>query len=693
MIMISLGLWSVLAAAAEQPVALVPTTAQANDLTLTKADDGSWEIQTTGADPYLFCDLAGPIDAASQHVLSFEYFCLTGTDGFQAFFLPPLSEGNSLKSKGLGVSEVFTSYTLDLAEAGSWGGPVERVRLDFGNRPDRTIRLRDLVLRPPSGRELELAAARSAKQQAEAELDRRLEQYLEADYPCRVTRVAVDAEQVRITAGLGDRPAPGVRLAEAPIDQDVTALGEPSFTAPATAEASWTLPRYRPEPGGVHDRLLSRWILIDAAGQPLSHARYADDDAVTPRADLPLPHPKSRKGIGGFGVSRFEGGRDADLLGIGYVTVNIMLSYLRPAGRDNTIAFDYCGRTFYADRKMVEGWDATMRFCAERGIVVSAIVLIPKADGFSQPLGDIFMHPDCDPSAIFSMANVSDHDGLLYYAAALNFLAERWSRPDGPYGRVHHWIVHNEVDAGWVWTNCGPKTLRLYMDLYHRSMRVAHLIARQYDAHAKSFISLTHHWTWAYDPRFFGSKEVLETLADDSRAEGDFDWGIAFHPYPESLRNPRCWEDKRVDYTFDTQLITFKNLEVLEAWVERRDMRYRGERIRTVHLSEQGPNSPDYSEASLRDQAACMAYAWKKLEPLQAIEAFQYHNWIDNRHEGGLRIGLRKFPDDEFKGEAKPVWSVYQQLDTPEEDAACAFALDVVGIKSWDEVRYTEPIR
>lgn len=682
-----LGFWTALAA--DEAVPLLPTTAQAHDLTITQADDGSWEIQTTGADPYLFCDLAAAVDPRVHHIVSFDYFCLTGTDGFQAFFIPPLSEGNSRKGPGLGVSETFTRYALDLAEAGSWGGKVERLRLDFGNQAGRTLRLRNLVLRAPTAREQELAAAREAKREAEAQHDLRLRQYLAAAFPARITRVAVTADQVVIETDVGE--VNGAELAEVTLAQDVTALDQPVFTVPAAAKV--TVPRFRPEPGGVADRLLSRWVLRRADGTLLSAARYADDDAVTARAELPLPQPRSRKGLGGFGAERFEHGADADQLGIGYVTVNILLSFMRPGPSEKTIEFEYGGRRYYADRGMIEGWDRTMRFCDERGIVVSAIVLIPKANGFPKPLGDIFMHPDCDPSAIFTMPNLTTAEGVRYYAAALDFLAERWSRPDRAYGRVHHWIMHNEVDAGWVWTNAGPKTLPLYLDLYHRSMRAAHLIARQYDARAKAFISLTHHWTWAYDPRFYGSKEVQEMLAGYSAREGDFDWGIAYHPYPESLRNPRCWEDKKVDFTFDTPLITFKNLEVLAAWVERPAMKYRGARRRTVHLTEQGPNSPDYSEASLRDQAACMAYAWQKLKHLDAIEAFQYHNWLDNRHEGGLRIGLRKFPDDEFKGEAKPVWHVYQKLDTPDEVQACAFALEVIGAQGWDEVRYTGEIR
>jgi Family of unknown function (DUF5722) len=120
---------------------------------------------------------------------------------------------------------------------------------------------------------------------------------------------------------------------------------------------------------------------------------------------------------------------------------------------------------------------------------------------------------------------------------------------------------------------------------------------------------------------------------------------------------------------------------------------FRG-KVRPVHLSENGFNSKDYSAKELADQAAGMALAWKKMAKLSSIESWQYHNWIDNRHEGGLKIGLRKFPDepgDPFG--KKPIWHLYQALGTPDEDKAAAPYLPVIGVTSWDQVLHTVPIR
>jgi hypothetical protein len=133
---------------------------------------------------------------------------------------------------------------------------------------------------------------------------------------------------------------------------------------------------------------------------------------------------------------------------------------------------------------------------------------------------------------------------------------------------------------------------------------------------------------------------------------------------------------------------------VLDAWVRQPSTLYLGKYQRTIHLTEQGLNSPDYGTTSLRDQAAGLAYAWNKLKLLNSIEVFHYHNWVDNPGEGGLRIGLRRFPDDKEQPLGKkPIWDVYSALDTGGEDEAISFAKSVVGVTNWADVHYRGQIK
>ena len=517
----------------------------------------------------------------------------------------------------------------------------------------------------------------------------RLADYLRGRFPCGILRVEATDDQIIVELDTG-REKGELFLCEVPIFESVTELKPSLELVPLNGRRGRVrleAPRRRPVGQGFHDRLFSRWVIARKSGASLeaaSHARYPD--AVKPRADLPEERPISKKGLGGFSAGRSPLS-DLDDLGIHSVTVNIVLDgLLRLSPGDGRLPFQFEGRTYFADQGQVAGLDKTMLEAARRHVIVSAIILVNRAAGIADhALAKALPHPDAIEGH-FAMPNVNDPEGWQDYAAGLDFLASRYGRADGRYGRIHHWIMHNEVDAGWEWTNAGHKSVLLFMDLYQKSMRTAYYVARQYDAHAKVFISLTHFWNWTPDKHFYLPKEMLDLLLDFSRAEGDFDWSIAQHPYPQSLAKPRVWEDEQVDFTFNTPLITFKNIEVLDAWVRQPRAFYHG-RPRVIHLTEQGLNSPDYSERSLQDQAAGMAYAWKKIERLNSIEAFDYHNWVDNRGEGGLRIGLRRFPDDRDDPLGKkPIWQVYQKLETPEEDQACEFAMPILNIHDWRQV-------
>ncbi len=682
-------------------LALQLTDANIHDATL-RADNGTYEIKTMGGDPYLFTSALPPGFDARRFMLSFEYFSTTGTDKFQVFVMPPLSEANSIGVAGLAHSEGWSSFAIDLQPVlDKIGGKVTGLRLDFGNEAGKTIQLRNLQLRPPTEQEIALAARRNARREQDKQLDSDLRAYLNRQFSSEVTRVTVGEAQIKIEGVIKPERVAGQAivpfLAEVPLYANITELKQFPFVAPLSADKQGrfllSVQRQRPTPNGAFDRLLSRWAIVKKAGdgyELLSHARYAD--AVQPRAALPEEKPRNKKGLGG--VSLGHPVSDFDDLGLSAVTVNVVLNgLLNTAASANRTSYQYGGRTWFVNNNVVEGFDKLFAETSKRRLVVSVIILIGQAG--NSPAGsysELIAHPDADPSGIFAMPDVSSEDGLQAYAAGLNFLAERYSRPDGKYGRIHHWIMHNEVNAGWVWTNAGEKTPGLYMDLYHKSMRAAQLIARQYDANAQAFISLEHHWL-SPNSRIYAGRELMDLLLDFSHAEGDFDWALAFHPYPQNLFEPRVWEDNEVKFSFDTPKITFKNLEVLDAWMKQPRAAFAG-RPRAVHLSEQGLNSRDYSEKSLQDQAAGMAYAWNKYKNLSTIEVFHYHNWVDNRGEGGLRIGLRRFPDDKDEPRGKkPIWFVYQALGTDKEEAATAFAKPIIGIQSWNEVPYRGAIK
>ncbi len=59
-------------------------------------------------------------------------------------------------------------------------------------------------------------------------------------------------------------------------------------------------------------------------------------------------------------------------------------------------------------------------------------------------------------------------------AATLEFLSERWSRPSQEHGRVVNWIVGNEVNSHWWWSNMGRVSMQDFAAEYAQAVRIVH---------------------------------------------------------------------------------------------------------------------------------------------------------------------------------------------------------------------------
>jgi len=512
----------------------------------------------------------------------------------------------------------------------------------------------------------------------------KIQTYLSAAMPSKIQAVDVTAEVVTISGQAKQMAS----LLEVPFHENGWGKLNPLHIHPITLDGQRNFRISLPRKIQGSDRVYRKWMLAvsDKQGwQPLTHAHYATSIFSANPADTDIK--PGRKGLGAMGLDRPIS--DLDALNISGVTVNIVLNALvRSQPEPNTTPFEFEGRTWHATNNEINRLDRILQETAKRSILVSAIILIGQPG--NSPPGSwhrMVSHPKADASAFFVMPNLHDADGASAFGAALYFLANRYS--SSKHGRIHHWIMHNEADQGWMWANAGVLTSLEYLDLYHKSLRMAHLVSRQFNPGAKAFISLTHHWTLAGGKHNHPSKKLLDHLLAFSQAEGDFDWAIAHHPYPQNLTKPRVWEDTQATFSRNTQKITFKNLEVLDDWVRDTGHQYLAKQNRTLHLTEQGFNSPDYSEKSLTDQAAGMAYGWNKVKRLPSITMVHYHNWVDNRHEFGLRIGLRKFPDE--PGDPlgkKPIWHFLKAADTLSEDEAAKPYLKWIGIQNWDQIMH-----
>lgn len=522
------------------------------------------------------------------------------------------------------------------------------------------------------------------------EMEMLIKDYLEATWTSAVSDVTVTADKVVVSghySGNGE-----FYVAEIPPYMDLLRLDEPlSAVRPDKAAFSFETERYVETEGGiVYDRLLSKWAVFEEGrdgGVLASDARYADS---VPAISSPEPVPlRGKKGLGGIFMNEYM--TDFDELSAGSATLNMFVTqftYLSPG--EGRIAHEYGGRTYWFDENFIRNnLDSVLEEAGRRDMCVAAILLVQnESAAMDKELARLLTDPGYTGGGTLIMPNMTSPESVNCFAAIVDFLVSRYTREDGRYGRVSHWIVLNEVDGASSWANMGVRPQYYCTDYYIKVLRLVNNILRQYDGNAETFASFTHSWTLA--ALDYPAKEMIETIDAMGKKEGDYRWALAVHSYPWDLLNPRCWECPYSTPSMDAQCVSFRNLEVLDKWIRMPEHRYGGTVKRSVWLSEAGLNSRSYSAADLEEQAAGTAYAWKKVEALEGIDAWQWHNWFDNMGDGtGAMLGLRKFRE-EYGGEAKPAWQVFKAAGTEDEDSCFGAYLEYLGLESWDEIMYDE---
>ena len=399
----------------------------------------------------------------------------------------------------------------------------------------------------------------------------------------------------------------------------------------------------------------------------------------------PYPTKPSAKGI------QVQMIPDALELGVHHAGLNLTLHGLLSPAQEagpGQLTVSAGGFTFVLNEKYVQSMDRQIRPLSDRGLVVTLILITYRSP--HERIRALTVHPQADPVKGTTMAaNTVTAEGRACYQALTEFIARRWSSADTAHGRVWGWVISNEVNSHHEWHQMGPVTVEQLATQYEDQVRLAWTSLRRHSAHARVYLSMEHHWNSQghADPlQACRGRTLLETFARRAKERGDFDWHLAFHPYPSNLRDPRTWLDK-VTFDDDSKKVTFKNLEVVARKLASPEFRFDG-KPRRLSLTEQGFDVTKRPDA-LAEQAAAYAYAWEKVARLDgAVDAFLYHRHVDHAMEGGLRFGLwSNKPGTTFEPDQKrPIWHLVKAADTPAWKAAAEPYLKTCGLKSWDEL-------
>jgi hypothetical protein len=389
------------------------------------------------------------------------------------------------------------------------------------------------------------------------------------------------------------------------------------------------------------------------------------------------------------------GNEDLKVLGIEHTLLNINLPALMvEEPLDDSIPFVSGGKNYWFDRAAVEDVDRVLQNAWQYGVAATAILLnAPRLfdSRGEEALLKKVIHPDFEwqnPNAFISAFSVADEEGCGYYRAFVEFLSDRYMRDDAAYGRLTGFIVSNEVNSQYIWGNAGDKTVEEYTKEYTKALYVTWEAAKRYWEHAQVFLSLDHCWGEAFDHKRPGGsyrgRDIVDLVNRYGKELGDFGWGIAYHPYPEDLRYPDFYNDRIPEFYFDTKLITFKNMEVLHAYLGQPEFLYRGER-RPIVLSEQGFNSRETAFSEMQG-AAAYVLAYEKMRKLPGILWMTHHAYMDNLKEFGLHLGIRERNADGTPGRKRPIYEAMRDMGTQREQERVAWAREFIGEALYEEL-------
>lgn len=646
--------------AAEVPLTFGPH----RDLTLRPQPDTVLDVTLKEGNPHFWTAIVpAAYDPAVQTVFALEYFSPSGLDTVMLRYRVADGSMAVVESQPAPLAETWQPLAFDLSQLDpppAAGHPEMRFHLAFNGKPGTAFQLRQMKLRPATPEEKRLTHQREQTQAARAADAEAILANLRATYPASIDTVHVGLREITL---IGKAPGPMRLIGIPPETPAHSASADTPFTAlqpDAQGQFKFILPRTTPT--HPRDLALWRWRLADDAGQWTSSARWPTAYGPAVARKLPRLTAPHAKGIGMPPIT--DPNHDIFNLGIRHATVNVVVhALIRDTPAPGWTPWEFEGRTYHLNEKALQNHDRTLRLLAKRDIIATAILLVGNG---RQPDGTphtTLTHPEAEARGIYSIPNLTAQDPAQLYRAALHLMAERWSREDGANGRFSNWILHNEIDQAATWTNMGAQPLARYLETYMRSARLMHHSTRLFDPHARVFISLTHHW--AKKSSGHGTyivRDILDLFAEMSRTEGDFEWGVAYHPYPRDLRNPDTWNDTDLNDDFDTPYITPKNIAVLPAYLDQPRFHFQG-KPRGILLSEQGFHTPTLSLEDQRRQVAGLIYMFRKLKDLKTIEAYHLHRYQDMPvQEGNLRLGIIT-----ETGEHKLGWRAYQAIGTPQE--------------------------
>lgn len=409
---------------------------------------------------------------------------------------------------------------------------------------------------------------------------------------------------------------------------------------------------------------------------PIADGKYIDNPDLLAMNRSPYPDIPSIKGLlidpATIGTEKLTD------LGLSQAIYNIPLSQIIGESTNPdlpTIEFEYDDEIFHFNTDVILAYDGLFKYLESNQIYTTAIILNDWNEANPE-----LIHPlsrEKTKKSLYYAFNTEEKEGVRLMEATALFLAERYSNSE--HGMVYNWVIANEINQHTVWNYMNTTDLDLYCDSFERAFRIFYNAIKSCHASAGVYYSIDHDWNDNGDDnsKWFNGKELVTIFNEKARKYGNYDWGLAIHPYPNPLTRVNYWSENN-DMTPDAEVLTLMNLSSLTKLLEQDEFRTNAGEVRSVTVTELGFTS--YAGEKL--QAAAFAYCYYILEANPYIDAFMLNRQTDAWEEmqAGLAFGLYN-PDltDKYALE------VFKNVDTDERKQYEDIVLNILGAESMEE--------
>lgn len=417
-------------------------------------------------------------------------------------------------------------------------------------------------------------------------------------------------------------------------------------------------------------------LLLDGKYVPISTSICISNPEMLADDSVNIPQPESKKGLL-LDPQMLDTPLLTDL-DVKYAIYNIPLSHIlgETSNADlPTITYEYKGKEYKFNGASIKGYDNLFKYLTDSGMNSTAIVLNDWNDAYPE-----LVHPlarNKEARAYYYAMNTSDQEGCEYIEAIASFLTERYSGKE--YGLVSNWVIANEINQYRIWNYMDTDDIYLYSAEFEKAMRIFYNAAKSNYADANVYFSIDHDWNnnGGDNEGHFNAKEIVEMINGIARQKGNYDWGLAIHPYPEPLTKVNYWTET-YDKTEDAPILTMMNLSTVTDVLTKEEYLDRSGEVRSITITELGFSSASGEKL----QAAAFAYCYYIIEENPYVDAFIMNRQTDAMEEvkQGLAFGIYDLDQT-----PKYIFDTFKYIDTDEAKEHTEFMLNILGADTLEE--------